>query len=307
MKILAFDTSTAVAVASPCGDGDALASSATSMPGRRIRSACCRWSTQCSPKRVSRSRDLDGIAFGAGPGAFTGVRIACGVAQGLALGAERPARSRVARSRRSRRRRGAAHGATRVLACLDARMREVYVAGYRRRRTMRWESAMRAPSVLLAADVAPPAACAWFGAGDGFAAYPELAARLGAARASTPPFVPQARAIAELALPRVGAGRARGRGRRAAAVRAPSRGADHGRAQCRPADALTWRRCPSRRRFARVAVAAAARVATSAYVAALEAQIHAAPWTRATSAMRSPPATARWSASATGASSPSAC
>src|SRR4051794_16227485 len=72
---------------------------------------------------------LDGIAYGAGPGSFTGVRIACGIAQGLALGLGRPlvgVPTLLALAH------GAwqARGASAVFACLDARMREVYVAAY---------------------------------------------------------------------------------------------------------------------------------------------------------------------------------
>ncbi len=73
--------------------------------------------------------DLDAVVFGRGPGSFTGLRTSCAVAQGLALGAERPVLAldsllAVAEEARYQ------HGHTQILAALDARMDEVYAAAY---------------------------------------------------------------------------------------------------------------------------------------------------------------------------------
>lgn len=145
--------------------------------------------------------DLDGVAFGAGPGSFTGVRIACGVAQGLALGASRPVVAVVtleALAQQAYR----LHAATCVCACLDARMGEVYIAAYEREGD-RWRE-VQPPAVTKPDDVTLPRG-EWFGAGEGFAAYPDLAQRLGL-RAVDATLTPSACAIIELAVPRLIAG-----------------------------------------------------------------------------------------------------
>lgn len=75
-------------------------------------------------------RDCDAIAFGAGPGSFTGVRTACGIVQGLAYGTERPVvavDTLVSAAQACR----DATGANNVLVVIDARMGQVYWGQYR--------------------------------------------------------------------------------------------------------------------------------------------------------------------------------
>jgi tRNA threonylcarbamoyladenosine biosynthesis protein TsaB len=74
--------------------------------------------------------DCNAIAFGAGPGAFTGLRIACGIAQGLAFGADRPVVGVGNLEALAFAAREAAPSANRILAVIDARMQEMYWAVY---------------------------------------------------------------------------------------------------------------------------------------------------------------------------------
>ncbi|MDE2598188.1 MAG: tRNA (adenosine(37)-N6)-threonylcarbamoyltransferase complex dimerization subunit type 1 TsaB [Rhodocyclaceae bacterium] len=138
-------------------------------------------------------RQLDGIAFGAGPGAFTGLRLACGVTQGLAYGADLPVvgictLESVAFNA----------GAERVFACLDARMNEVYVAAYVREAAGMFRCELE-PAVLPPEMVVAPAG-EWAAAGDGFSSY--AASLLNAFPGANPDVRPTAEAVARLALPR---------------------------------------------------------------------------------------------------------
>jgi tRNA threonylcarbamoyladenosine biosynthesis protein TsaB len=135
-----------------------------------------------------RAADLDAVAFGAGPGSFTGLRIACGIAQGLpVLGVS----SLEAMAEEC--------GAPRVVACLDARMGEVYYSALEKRGA-RWEEVVPALCVAPAAAPRPPGE-GWVGCGNGFAAYGAMGLRLVYAEVH-----PGALALARLAAPRLAAG-----------------------------------------------------------------------------------------------------
>lgn len=113
---------------------------------------------------------LDGLAFGRGPGSFTGLRIAAGVIQGLALGADlpvAPVSSLAALAQGVYRRTGQA----RVLAAFDSRMDEVYWGAYQ----LAGEHmvACQPEQVCPPEQVTLPAPGAWAGAGEAWARYGE--------------------------------------------------------------------------------------------------------------------------------------
>jgi tRNA threonylcarbamoyladenosine biosynthesis protein TsaB len=148
--------------------------------------------------------DCDAIAFGAGPGSFTGVRTACGVAQGLAFGARKPVLPLVTLEAMAEACR-ARTGATDVLAVLDARMGEVYWAQYRW--TGAWET-LREPALCAPGDVAPEAVAGLAACGNGFAAYPEAFADAPFAAGAHSDILPHAREFAVLGVAALAAGRA---------------------------------------------------------------------------------------------------
>lgn len=147
---------------------------------------------------------LDGIAYGEGPGAFTGLRIACAVVQGIAFAADIPVLGIGTLHAMA-----AGSGADRVICCLDARMQEVYHASFRRDGG-NWLT-LSEPRVCPPSAVPLPEGDGWLGCGSGFSAYgPALALRLGAALAgSRPQAHPDALDIARLAAPLFRAGRGR--------------------------------------------------------------------------------------------------
>lgn len=156
--------------------------------------------------------DLDAIAFGRGPGGFTGVRLAASVAQGLAFGAGLgvvPVSDLAAVAERARREHASAQ---QVLVVNDARMREVYWARFAiEAHLISVVGAERVDAPGAVEVTAPPegARGSWIAAGRGLRAWPELADRCAQAGAVLQPdWLPRASEILALARPVVAAGQA---------------------------------------------------------------------------------------------------
>jgi tRNA threonylcarbamoyladenosine biosynthesis protein TsaB len=153
--------------------------------------------------------DLQGIAYGEGPGSFTGLRIACGVVQGLAL-----ARGLKVLGVSTLLALAEEAAAEKVLACIDARMGEIYAGAYRRTGTgtgggndVAWE-VVQPPALMRAQDLRAPPGAAWHGVGSGFAAHgTALCERMGASLERVEAALsPTAAAVLRLALPAFGRG-----------------------------------------------------------------------------------------------------
>jgi tRNA threonylcarbamoyladenosine biosynthesis protein TsaB len=147
--------------------------------------------------------DLDGIAFGAGPGAFTGVRVACGVAQGLGFGANLPVvgvNTLLALAQAS--------SDDKVIACLDARMGEIYHAAFEK---INGEWIEQSTTKVCKPEAAPMLDSSWVGVGSGWAAYSEILSNIYAQNLTKiiPEVTPTAEAILQLALPIFAAGLAK--------------------------------------------------------------------------------------------------
>lgn len=205
MKLLALDTATEACSAAVYADGRVL--ERYEVLGRGHAERLLPMVDELLAESGLALRSFDAIAFGRGPGAFTGVRIAVSLAQGLALGADLPvvpisdlaALGRLALDEEP--------AATAALVCLDARMGEVYWA--------RVDARPGGAVDLGREGLGPPASVVLpapgdlvVAAGHGWSAYPELAARaagqLAAVRAE---LLPRAAQVARLAALEVGAGR----------------------------------------------------------------------------------------------------
>ncbi|HSI43039.1 MAG TPA: tRNA (adenosine(37)-N6)-threonylcarbamoyltransferase complex dimerization subunit type 1 TsaB [Methylotenera sp.] len=154
-------------------------------------------------------KDLQGIAFGAGPGSFTGVRIAAGIAQGLGFGGNLPVVGICTLQALAE-----ASSATKVIACLDARMGEVYHAAYERtldeKTPGEWQAVME-PGLYKPDAVPKINGNGWVGAGSGWQTYGELLSNAYSEQiiSTQPTLLPTASAIMKLAQPIFASGQAK--------------------------------------------------------------------------------------------------
>ncbi len=214
MQVLALETSTEYCSVAIYQNGDI--QSRSELAGQRHSELLLEMIAQVMNEAGLKLSQLDGIAFGAGPGSFTGVRIACGVAQGLALGTDLPVLGVCTLQAVAN-----AAGHNKVIAAIDARMNEVYFAVYQMQASQiqsgqiqsgenkpyEWTTVCE-PVLSLPHSTPDVVGSGWFGAGSGFSAHgAALRARYGAQLTGVDAtIISQASAIAQLAAPLFAAG-----------------------------------------------------------------------------------------------------
>ena len=164
MKILALDTSTEYCSIAVWQDGEIL--SREVLAEQRHSELILPMLRQILGETALTLAQLDGIAFGAGPGSFTGLRIACGVAQGLAFGADLPVIGICTLEALAE-----AAGGNNVIAALDARMSEIYHAAYIK--TVDGWQPVSGPTLCPPQQAPSVRGMGWMGCGSGFSMYRE--------------------------------------------------------------------------------------------------------------------------------------
>ncbi|MBN6152853.1 tRNA (adenosine(37)-N6)-threonylcarbamoyltransferase complex dimerization subunit type 1 TsaB [Xanthomonas sp. AmX2] len=164
MNILAFETATEALSVAVHVDGEVR--ERFELAPRRHAELALPWAEQLLAEAGIARSQLDAVAFGRGPGAFTGVRLAIALAQGIALALDLPVLPVSTLHALALRAPG---DAPRVLAAIDARMGEIYAAAYARD-----ADGLHAltPERVLAPDafVLPDSDARWHGVGTGLAA-----------------------------------------------------------------------------------------------------------------------------------------
>lgn len=209
MKLLAFETATEACSVALWIDGEVL--ERFELAPRRHAELSLPWAGQLLAEAGIAKSQLDVIAIGRGPGAFTGVRLAIAIGQGIALALDRPivpvstlaalaAGSLVGRALEHSLPSGANAPVRRVLASIDARMSEIYTGAFELRDD---DVTAISAEAVLAPELAelPGDHNDWHGVGTGFAACGgALSSRLQSCFASIDPAaLPHAAAVAHLA------------------------------------------------------------------------------------------------------------
>ena len=198
MNLLAFETATEALSVAVHADGQVR--ERFELAPRRHAELALPWAEELLADAGLARSQLDAIAVGRGPGAFTGVRLGIAVAQGIALALDRPvvAVSTLA-ALAMRAQTGSASGAVRVLAAIDARMGEVYAAPFELHggdvRALDRERVGAPDAIEL-----PDETDGWIGVGTGFgAAHNALSQRLASRFVSIDPAqLPHAADVARL-------------------------------------------------------------------------------------------------------------